>query len=165
MGKIRDYTYGSPKFEKEINKAVITEGADVKSTGVLSGKVLTADGSGGASWEDPSGGGKLYRHNVGIAARDANYTTYYFEILVYSTDATPIFDEQQTTTITDVVNFITPLLNGYSVTPAFITDGVEYHFEKVTDGIEGTSLVFNTGVYGRSAITTITDAYDIVTEV
>lgn len=138
MAKIRNYVYGSPKFEGEINKAV--------------------SGGGGSDV-------KLYMHNVGISARDANYTTYYFEIIVYSTDATPIFDEQQTTTITDVVNFITPLLNGYSVTPACIIEGVEYHFEKVTDGIEGTSFTFSTAEYGRSTITNITSAYDIVTEV
>ena len=61
MGKMRNYTYGSPKFECEINKAIseaggATEGADVKSTGVTSGKVLTANGTGGASWETASGG-------------------------------------------------------------------------------------------------------------
>lgn len=164
MGKIRNYVYGSPKFEGEINKAVPPEGSDIKSTGVLSGKVLTADGSGGASWED-AGGGSLYRHKVGISARDANYTTYFFEILLYSSSATPFFDEQQTPSITDVVNFITPLLNEYFVTPAFINEGTEYHFELIEDGIEGTSLVFNTGVYNRSTITNITDAYDIVAEV
>lgn len=33
------------------------EGADVKSTGATSGKVLTADGNGGASWQNAGGGG------------------------------------------------------------------------------------------------------------
>lgn len=33
------------------------EGADVKSTGATSGKVLTADGNGGASWQTAGGGG------------------------------------------------------------------------------------------------------------
>ena len=60
MAKMRDYVYGSSKFEKEINDAVSNagtpEGTSVKSTGATSGKVLTANGSGGASWETASGG-------------------------------------------------------------------------------------------------------------
>ena len=164
MGKMRNYVYGSPKFEGEINKAVPPEGSDIRSTGELSGKVLTSDGSGGSSWEDASGGGKLYRHKVDIAVRDANYTDYYFGIILYSTSATPFF-ATPTPTIDDIVAFITPLLDLYSQTPAYINDGVEYHFEKVTDGIEGISLVYNTAEYGRSAITNVVGAVDTVAEV
>lgn len=60
MAKMRDYVYGSPKFEREINKAVSSggtvEGTDIKSTGETIGKVLTTNGSGGATWQTASGG-------------------------------------------------------------------------------------------------------------
>lgn len=137
MGKMRNYVYGSPKFEGDINKAISEAGGDVK----------------------------IYRHHVYIIARDANYTNYPFEIMLYSTDATPIFNLQQIPTIADVVAFITPFLDVNSQTPAYINGGVEYHFEKVTDGIEGTSLTYNTAEEGRSAITNIMGAADIVVEV
>lgn len=39
------------------NASPTIEGADIKSTNTTSGKVLTADGSGGASWQTAGGGG------------------------------------------------------------------------------------------------------------
>jgi hypothetical protein len=53
------------------------EGSEIKSTGVTSGKVLQADGSGGASWEDTSGGLvdlEITYSQIGSALSDAEYT-------------------------------------------------------------------------------------------
>lgn len=42
------------------------EAGDVNSDGASAGQVLTADGNGGTSWEDVSGGTKLYRHALTV---------------------------------------------------------------------------------------------------
>ena len=51
------------------NYSVSNEGSNLKSTGATSGKVLTADGSGGASWET-AGGTTLTRYSLSINATD-----------------------------------------------------------------------------------------------
>lgn len=52
------------------------------------GKVLTADGSGGSSWESPSGT-KLYKHSI-VDLFEANEITDLVDIVLISTSPTPI---------------------------------------------------------------------------
>lgn len=52
------------------------EGTEVKSTGATSGQVLQADGSGGASWQTPSGGSvelEIAYADIGQALSDSDY--------------------------------------------------------------------------------------------
>lgn len=51
----------------------------VNSSGGTQGQVLTADGNGGASWEDASGGGStLYEHNIRLSN---SYNTIYLRVI------------------------------------------------------------------------------------
>ena len=45
----------------------------ISSGTATSGKVLTANGSGGCSWETAGGGGSLYRHNIRIQYNSSTY--------------------------------------------------------------------------------------------
>lgn len=63
------------------------EGSDIKSTGESLGKVLTSDGSGGASWESSSS--KFYKHTIRCGI---------FDIEIMSFSSTPLSDR------TDIVN-------------------------------------------------------------
>lgn len=62
-------------------------------TPVTSGKVLTADGNGYCSWETPSGGTTLYRHNISFS----NSTTYVrLDIISNSNTAFTSFNDLKT---------------------------------------------------------------------
>lgn len=135
MAKIRNYTYGSPKFEREINKAV------------------------------SDSDGKLYMHKIFIQAEDAEHISCEFGMTLYLTTATPLFSG--TSTIDDIVDTLNPFFD-YGYSPAYISEGVEYHFVLTTEGtkaIEGDILELVSGNYSTVTVTTITYAYDEVIEV
>lgn len=72
---------------KYINNSNITSGS------ATSGQVLTADGSGGASWQNVSGGSSKYQHNIQISWRYGSGSPYTWCILNFnfiSSDSTAI---------------------------------------------------------------------------
>lgn len=140
MGKMRNYTYGSPKFEGELNKAISEAGGDVK----------------------------VYQHNIIIMAKDASNETYYYEYSVYNTSSEPLVDTY-TPTYMDIINLLVDTLtneNGY--TPPCFNDGKWTYF--VAERGETNSLVgffydLQTQEYStESAITSVSVLYDYVRE-
>lgn len=137
MAKIRDYTYGSPKFEREINKAV----------------------SGG-------GGGKLYLHKIFMGLMGANDFSMYYAINVYSTDNTPLFTLENQPTVADVTAFITPYLNDMTKTsPTYIEDGGLYQLTVESNVLKGIAISLADLQQLKRAITVINGAMDTVVEV
>ena len=67
---------------------------NIRSTGATAGQVLTADGSGGASFQNASGG-SLYRHNIHI-----NSSQYDFYITIFNNSST------QLNTIANIANWL-----------------------------------------------------------
>ena len=76
--------------------AMITS-ATISSGSATSGKVLTANGSGGTSWET-AGGGSKYLHII-----KADNGTYFFYIYIYNSSSTPF------SSLADVAGYIYPL--------------------------------------------------------
>lgn len=74
----------------EIEDATI-ESSQLSSGEATEGQVLTADGSGGVSWEDASGGDKLYQHSITCHLYSSNLMTDYgyTNIIVYTKSSTP----------------------------------------------------------------------------
>lgn len=75
--KIRDFVYGSPKFEKDLNDAISAGGDEVK----------------------------IYQHNITIQATDTNNESCYVQYIIYNTNANSLF-ASPTPTISDVMNVI-----------------------------------------------------------
>lgn len=53
----------------------------INSGTATNGQVLTADGNGGASWQNASGGSTLYQHNINISGRLPNPSKLKFTII------------------------------------------------------------------------------------
>ena len=71
---VDDYSvllYSFFEIDEELGAWTWNEGSPyveyIKSTGASNGQVLTADGSGGASWQNASGGSQLYMHCINIS--------------------------------------------------------------------------------------------------
>ena len=161
MAKMRDYVYGSPKFEREINKAVIPEGADVKSTGATSGKVLTANGSGGASWETASGG-KVYQHNIDITAKDTNNVSHRAVYTIYNTTPNALITSESPL-ISDIRNLISSTCYNDS-TPKWLTP-LNFSYLYISGGtLKGSTYTFSTQQSASGTIGDITSASDTVRE-
>ena len=137
MGKMRNYTYGSPKFEGEINKAIAE-----------------------------AGGGKLYLHKVFMGLMGADNFSMYYAIDVYSTDNTPLFTLETSPTVADVTAFITPYLNAMTNTsPTYIEDGALYQLIIESNVLKGIAIALGDLQQIKKAITVINGAVDIVVEV
>lgn len=137
MGKIRDYTYGSPKFEKKLNKA-ISDASDVK----------------------------LYLHQVLMVLMSADNFEFDYGIDVYSLDDTPFFTLDNTPTVADVTSFITPYISTFThKSPAFIDNAAEFHLTIESDVLKGIAISLADSQQVKKAITTVTGAADSVTEV
>lgn len=73
-----------------ISRTIKTTASAVDSGTATNGQVLTANGSGGASWETPSGG-SLYEHNITFSQE--SFTTsqkYVLCLRIYNNNNTPI---------------------------------------------------------------------------
>lgn len=62
----------------------------ISSGTATSGKVLTANGSGGCSWETAGGGGSLYRHNIRIQYNSSTYKKVRIYIVLITNSATAL---------------------------------------------------------------------------
>ena len=81
------------------------EGTSVLSTGETSGKVLTANGSGGASWQTAGGGSGKYMHCYQFRDSSNSDTRIYFSVVLSSSSG-----------FTNVSNLANELLNIYNGT-------------------------------------------------
>jgi len=77
------WTYTEETVPYMINPEERILGVDIDGNNVTSGKVLTADGSGGASWESTSGGSALYLNCCALY-----YGSYYYQFQFISPNET-----------------------------------------------------------------------------
>ena len=69
-----------------------TRASDITSESATNGQVLTADGSGGASWQNVSGGSQLYMHCISIENSANGIYAYFNYISKSSTPTTKLVD-------------------------------------------------------------------------
>ena len=137
MAKMRNYVYGSSKFEGELNKA-ISDAGDVK----------------------------LYLHKVFMRLMGADDFAMYYAIDVYSTDNTPLFTLDNPSTVADVTAFITPYLNAATKrSPTYIEDGGLYQLAVESNVLKGIFVSLAELQQVKKAITIINVAVDTVIEV
>jgi len=68
------------------NSSSPLQAANLGSAGATSGQVLQADGNGGASWQNASGGSQLYRHSIVVYSNDG---ATYFRLEIINNSSTP----------------------------------------------------------------------------
>jgi len=124
--KIRDFVYGSPKFEREINNAVSGGGDEVK----------------------------IYQHHISITGKDTNDEYCYANYIIYSTKSESLFTQGSTPTLNDVMNVIQTTCTGQ--TPPFYTSNkffsmyVNIWEESLNTNVTDVATGTNGGTYVRS---------------
>lgn len=123
------------------------EGTSVKSTGQTSGKVLTTNGSGGASWETAGGGGGTpkYMHRIEGSCTlsiEGSSVRFWISCEIPSSSSTPLLS------IADVITAL--ISSGYDLDlqtgkPNKICTG---HLSTYADGSSG----FNMFIFGLAAV-------------
>lgn len=140
--KIRDFVYGSPKFERDLNDAISAGGDEVK----------------------------IYQHNISIEGTDNDSNSYTVRYVIYSTKSESLFTSVSPT-ISDVKNVINATCTG-SATPYFYagtqtSDNARtyMYIDLWTDNsLYGRSMDLSAGTSTSGEIIDITSASDFVKE-
>ena len=137
--KIRDFVYGSPKFEREINNAV-----------------------------SDTGGDKIYQHHITILAKDGSDESYYYEYTVYNNTPDELIATRNPTYM-DVINLLVDTItNEEGLTPDYFNEG-HWNYFIATRGEENSLKAYyydiqTQGYSEESSITSVLVAYDAVRE-
>ena len=96
--------------------------SNIDSDTATNGQVLTADGSGGASWQNAGGGSTLYEHNILILENNSNWVA---KVKIINNSATQITDKSTIRSFLSDNGFSS--INNYFIgTGFFRTGGVSY---------------------------------------
>lgn len=125
--KIRDFVYGSPKFEKNLNDAISAGGDEVK----------------------------IYQHNITIQATDSNNESCYVKYIIYNTNANSLFTSP-TPNANDVMNVIQATCIGQTPptydSNKFFSMYVDIWEESLNVTITDVATGTNSGRYVRSIV-------------
>jgi len=141
--KIRDFVYGSPKFEKDLNDAISAGSGDEV---------------------------KIYQHNISISGTDNDSNYYDVKYIIYSTKSDSLFTSASPT-VSDVKNVINATCSG-SATPYYYASTQTSDNAKTymyidlwsDNSLYGRSVDLSSGTSTSGAITAITNASDVVKE-
>ena len=124
--------------------AMITS-ATISSGTATSGKVLTANGSGGTSWETAGGGGGKYQHNIRLVQSSGYSTT----ISIITSDSTPY--SSGANCINAIINYMSNATqDGSSSTKFFIAQGYN-------GSVSVNNLILN-GMYSNNQLQLVTNS-------